>query len=175
MIVAENDICKLRYLETDDLEILAKYANNKKIAANLRDVFPHPYTLEHAIGFYHIIKNQKPETTFVIEYQGMFTGIIGLLPLAEVYRKSAEIGYWLAEPFWNKGIMSKAVKSMVCWSWENLDIVRIQTGVFANNKSSARVLEKAGFSFEGELINAIFKNGALHNEFRYSILKSDPR
>jgi ribosomal-protein-alanine N-acetyltransferase len=171
MIIAENDVCKLRSLELDDLEIFAQYANNQKIAINLRDGFPHPYILENAKAFYELVKSEVPENKFVIEYKGNFVGMIGLMPLKDVYRKSAEIGYWLAEPFWNKGIMTKAVISMVDWGWKNLDIVRIHTGIYSYNKASARVLEKSGFTFECEFINSIYKNGIFSNELRYSILK----
>jgi [ribosomal protein S5]-alanine N-acetyltransferase len=171
MIVAENDICKLRYLKKEDLELLSVYANNPKIAANLRDGFPYPYTIENARFYYNMVKSAEQESNFVIEYLGEFSGMIGLNKLTDVYRKSAEIGYWLAEPFWNKGIVTKAVISMVNWGWANMDIVRIHTGVFAYNKASARVLEKAGFTFECEFKNSIYKNGNFTNELRYSLLK----
>jgi len=169
--MAENDICKLRKLKMHDLDILAKYANNKNIAINLRDGFPHPYSLDDAKKFYQLVKSMVPESVFVIEHKDNFAGMIGLTPLKDVYCKTAEIGYWLAEPFWNKGIMTKAVLSMVNWGWENLDVVRIHTGIYAYNEASARVLEKSGFTFECEFINSIFKYGKLANERRYSILK----
>jgi [ribosomal protein S5]-alanine N-acetyltransferase len=172
MIISENEICKLRNLEEADLEILTGYADNKKIAENLRDAFPYPYSREDAQTFYHYVKTQVPESTFVIEFQNNFAGMIGLLPLNDVYRRSAEIGYWLGEPFWNKGIMTNAVKLMVNWGWQNLDIVRIHTGVFSYNPASCRVLEKSGFVFEGEFIKSIFKNGIYTNELRYSVIKN---
>jgi [ribosomal protein S5]-alanine N-acetyltransferase len=171
MVVTKNEICSLRYLEKNDLETLAGYANNPKIAQNLRDVFPNPYSYEDAIGFFEMIQTHNPITTFVIEFHGHFSGIIGLIPQNDVYRKSAEIGYWLAEPFWNKGIATNAVKLLVEWGWKNLDIVRIHTGVFSYNPASARVLEKAGFFFECEFQKSVFKNGVLANELRYAIIK----
>jgi ribosomal-protein-alanine N-acetyltransferase len=134
-------------------------------------MFPHPYELKHAYEFYAIIKKQHPQSNFAIEYKGEFAGMIGLMPQDDVYRKSAEIGYWLGEPYWNKGIMTAAVMETVEWGWRNLDIVRIHTGVFSYNKASARVLEKAGFTFEGEFIHSVYKNGILANELRYSLLK----
>jgi RimJ/RimL family protein N-acetyltransferase len=97
--------------------------------------------------------------------------MIGLTPQDDVYQKTAEIGYWLGEPYWNKGIMTAAVKDTIEWGWRNLDIVRIHTGIFSFNKASARVLEKAGFSFECEFIHSVYKNGILANELRYSLLK----
>lgn len=171
MIIAENEICKLRFLEKSDLETLAHYANNPKIAKNLKDVFPNPYTYEDAVSFYNMVQSQNPITIFAIEYKGQFAGMTGLLPLNDVYRKTAEIGYWLGEQFWNKGIATSATKLTVNWAWKNLDIVRIHTGVFAYNPASARVLEKAGFVFEIEFKNSIFKKDKIVNELRYSILK----
>lgn len=171
MIVAESDICKLRFLEKNDLETLAGYANNPRIAINLRNGFPNPYTLEDANSFYDMVETQKPLTTFVVEYQGEFAGMIGLMPLTDVYCKTAEIGYWLAESLWNKGIATIAVKMLVNWAWKNMDLVRIHTGVFSYNPSSARVLEKAGFTFECEFKKSVFKKGKVVNELRYSILR----
>jgi [ribosomal protein S5]-alanine N-acetyltransferase len=173
MLVAKNDICTLRHLEKSDLEILTQFANNPKISINLRNAFPNPYTLNDALFFYNLIEKQNPKSTFVIEYQRTFAGMIGLVPLEDVYCKSAEIGYWLAEPHWNKGITTAAVKLLVEWAWKNMDIVRIQTGVFSYNPSSARVLEKAGFTFECEFQHSIYKNGKLANELRYSLLKPE--
>jgi len=171
MTIAENEICKLRYLEKSDLKTLSIYANNPKIAINLRDGFPYPYTYEDAVSFYTMVQSQIPITTFAIEYKGKFAGMTGLLPMNDVYRKTAEIGYWLGEPFWNKGIATAAAKMTVDWAWKNLDIVRIHTGVFSYNPASAKVLEKAGFIFEYECKNSIFKNDKIVNELRYSILK----
>ena len=171
MIIAASEICTLRHLEKEDLIVFANFANNPKIAINLRDGFPNPYNIGHAEFFYKQIDSQNPKTFFAIEYQKCFTGMISLMPLSDVYRKNAEIGYWLAEPFWNKGIATSAVKLIVEWGWKNLDISRIQTGVFSYNLASARVLEKAGFNFEFECINSVFKNGKLANELRYSVLR----
>jgi [ribosomal protein S5]-alanine N-acetyltransferase len=173
MTIAVNENCKLRHLEKSDLEILTRYANNPKIAINLRDGFPYPYTLEDASSFFNMVISQKLVSNFVIEYQGKFAGMIGLMPLNDVYCKSAEIGYWLGEAFWNKGIVTMAVKMIVDWAWKNLDIVRIHTGVFSYNPSSAKVLEKAGFTFECEFKNSIFKKGTIANELRYSILRPE--
>jgi [ribosomal protein S5]-alanine N-acetyltransferase len=171
MVIAENEICKLRELEKSDLPSLARLANNPKIAKNLRDGFPNPYSYNDAVGFYETIQSQEPLSTFVIDYKDEFAGMTGLMPLNDVYRKSAEIGYWLGEPFWNKGIATAAVKLLVEWGWKNLDIVRIHTGVFSYNPASARVLEKAEFIFECEFQKSIFKNEAFANELRYAILR----
>jgi RimJ/RimL family protein N-acetyltransferase len=157
----------------EDAPQLAKLANNPKIAINLRDGFPHPYSLTDAENFIKMCRNQNPTQAFAIEYNGEYTGNIGLHPEKDVYRKSAEIGYFLGEPFWGKGIMTEAVKQMVEYGFANLDIVRIHTGIFEYNVASQRVLEKCGFKKEAVFAKAIFKNNRLWNEVRYALLKED--
>jgi RimJ/RimL family protein N-acetyltransferase len=171
MVIAQSEKVVLRYLEKNDLEILTSLANNAKIANNLRNGFPHPYEINNAYDFYSLIKGQTPQSYFAIGYDGNFAGMIGLSPQSDVYCKTAEIGYWLGEPYWNNGIMTTAVKLIVEWGWQNLEIVRIHTGIFNHNKASAFVLEKAGFQYECEFINSVYKNGKLFNELRYSLLK----
>jgi [ribosomal protein S5]-alanine N-acetyltransferase len=173
MVIARNENIILRLLEKSDLDSLTLLANNPKIGRNLRNGFPYPYELKNAIDFYALIEGQNPKSFFAIEYAGNFCGMISLMPLTDVYCKTAEIGYWLGEPFWNKGIMTKAVALILDWGWKNLDIVRIHTGIYSYNPASARVLEKAGFRFECEFVNSIYKNGQLLNELRYSILKPE--
>lgn len=172
MIVSRSENIILRHLEISDLEVLVPLANNIKIAKNLRNGFPHPYTINNAYDFYSLIQSQNPQSFFVIDYDKKFAGMISLAPLSDVYCKTAEIGYWLAEPYWNKGIMTTAVRLIAEWGWQNLDIVRIHTGIFSHNMASARVLEKAGFTFECEFVNSVYKNGELLNELRYAILKT---
>lgn len=100
----------LRPLLDSDQEVLATLANNKKVWTNLRDALPHPYTSADAAVFIDIVKQETLLTKFTIAYQGHFCGVIGLAPQQDVYWQTAEIGYWLGEPFWNKGIATIAVK-----------------------------------------------------------------
>ena len=97
-MIAENDIT-LRKLTVNDKNRLALLANNKKVWDNLRDFFPYPYTEEHAVHFIDFVKDENPVTTFAIDYKEQFCGIIGLVLQQDVYRLSAEIGYWIGEPF----------------------------------------------------------------------------
>src|SRR6187549_716637 len=99
----------LRPLTNNDSTELARLANNKKIWDNLRDFIPFPYTIDNAIFFINLTKQQDPQLNFAIEYDGQFCGVIGLAPQQDVYKKTAEIGYWIGEPFWNKGIATTAV------------------------------------------------------------------
>ncbi len=162
---------KLRPLQKSDAQALAKVANNKKIADNLRDMFPHPYNLDNANWFIDFVKSQPETPRFAIEYQDKFAGMIGLHPQPDIYRKNVEIGYWLGEPFWGKGIATEAVKLIVDYGFKNLDINRIWAGVFAYNDGSKRVLEKNGFEMEAVLKKAVYKNEKYWDEHRLALVR----
>ncbi len=108
ILVASDGDVVLRALEESDLVFLAKYANNEKISANLRDGFPKPYTIEDAKRFKEMIDAQCVKTYFAVEYKNDYVGSISLTLGTDVYRKSAELGYFIVEPFWNHGIATKA-------------------------------------------------------------------
>lgn len=162
-----DDIVKLHPLVPDDKFRLATLANNLKVAINLRDGFPNPYTLADAEKFIQTFAIQEPQQIFAIEYCGEYAGNIGLHKATDVYRMSAEIGYFLGEPFWNKGIMTHAVKLICEYGFKNLDIIRIHAGIFEFNPASMCVLEKCGFKLEAVLEKAIIKKGKIWNEHRY--------
>ena len=172
-IIARNGDVAIRDFKANDTTLLAKYANNKKVSINLRDGFPSPYTLDDAKAFIDRVNKQNPQTFFAIEYKGEYVGNISLSPGTDVYRNSAEIGYFIGEPFWNKGIATKAVKLITDWGFKNLNLVRIHTGIFAFNKPSQRVLEKCGFKKEAIFKKAITKNGKIYDEIRFAKIKSD--
>lgn len=115
IIIGINGNVILRELMDSDLEKLALYANNENLSRNLRDGFPRPYTIECAMDFKNMIDAQNPKTFFAIEYQQEYAGNISLSLGTDVYRKSAEIGYFVGEPFWNKGIATKAVTIITEW------------------------------------------------------------
>ncbi len=173
MIYLQTNNVILRNLRHDDIPRLAELANNKKISINLRDGFPNPYTIEDAESFIKMINKQNPKTTFAIEYKGEYVGNIGLILGTDVYKKSAEIGYFLGEPYWNKGIMTKAVDLITEYGFNQFDIVRIYTGVFEYNLSSQRVLEKCGFTKEAVFIKAVYKGDKLWDEIRYAKNKNE--
>lgn len=163
----------LRRYRASDLAALVKYADNPSIVRNLRDRFPHPYTVEAGRFWITSVCDQEPLATFAIASETELIGGIGLELQHDVYRRSAEIGYWLGEPFWGKGIVTAAVKAVVHYGFSELDLLRIYAGVFATNPRSARVLEKSGFQFEGRLRQAVWKNDQAIDELRYAILR-DP-
>jgi RimJ/RimL family protein N-acetyltransferase len=163
----------LRPLRITDAIRLVELANNEKISRNLRDGFPHPYTLADAESFLGKFTNQYPVTFFGIDYLGEYVGNISLVPGQDIYRKSAEIGYFIGESYWNKGIISKAVNLITDYSFNHLDIIRIHTGVFEYNTASQKVLEKCGFIKEGIFRKSVFKLGQLWDEVRYAKLKPE--
>lgn len=159
---------QLRPLRLTDANRLAELANNEKISRNLRDGFPNPYTLADAENFLKKFSNQDPVTFFGIEYLGEYVGNISLAPGNDIYRKSAEIGYFIGESYWNKGIVTTAVNLITEYGFKHLGIIRIHTGIFEYNTASMRVLEKCGFTNDGVFSKSVFKQGKLWDEVRYS-------
>jgi RimJ/RimL family protein N-acetyltransferase len=161
---------KLRELRQADAFYLAQLANNKKVWDNVRDYFPHPYTESDAVAFLKS-QNEKKQKNFAIECDGKFCGVIGLILQKDVYRKSAELGYWVGEPYWGRGIATKAVAQIVQYGFDELNLVRIFAGAFEYNVGSMRVLETNGFEKEGIAKKAVLKNEKFWDEHRYSKLK----
>lgn len=158
----------IRPWSLEDAVAVQHYANNRKIWLNLRDLFPHPYTLDNARAFLEQITKEEPATTFAIATASEAIGSIGLRLGSDVHRKSAELGYWLGEPFWGRGIMTGAVAEFARWAFLNFDLERIHSETFSTNPASARVLEKAGFACEGRLRASVFKDGQLQDSFLYA-------
>jgi len=158
----------IRDWHMEDASSIAKYANNRKIWMNLRDAFPHPYSIEDAELFISRAIDSSPKTLFAIATQSEAIGSIGLMIGNDVHRFTAEMGYWLAEPFWGKGIMTQAVKTLTSHGIEVLKLHRIHAEPYTTNAASARVLEKAGFTCEGVLRLNVFKDGQILDQFLYS-------
>lgn len=164
----ELERCTVRSWQLDDAEPLARYANNRKIWRNLRDSFPHPYTRDDADDWVTIASAQQPETHFAIVVDGEAVGGIGLEFKGDVYRRSVELGYWLGEPYWGRGIATEAVGALTTWAFDALPFVRIYACVFSTNIGSVKVLEKAGYMREARLHNAVYKEGQVLDEFVYA-------
>lgn len=163
-----DGVVTLREFREEDAAIITPIANNAKIASNLRDGFPHPYTLEDAHVFIENAQSQHPPGLFAIEFEGNYVGNIGLKRGADVYRKSAEIGYFIGEKYWGLGLASRAVKLITDYGFNTLQIIRIDTGIYDHNKASMRVLEKCGYHKEAIFEKAIFKNGKIVDEHRFA-------
>ena len=163
----------LRRMRESDLPDLVDGANNPRVATNLRDAFPSPYTEADAREF---LARQTPEgipVNLVIARNDRLVGLLGLHPQADVYRFGYELGYWVREDQWGSGIATAAIQAVVPWFFANSKAHRIFASVFVFNPASARVLEKAGFIQEGVSRESVFKMGQFWDEVRYGLLRTD--
>lgn len=165
----------LRKWMPGDAADVAHYANNPKIAANLRNVFPYPYTLKDAEGYVNACAFDPEERQIcrAIMVNSHAAGSVGIFCGNDVYEKSAELGYWLAEEYWGQGVMTEAVRQICREAFKKFDIVRIYAEPFADNAGSRRVLEKAGFILEGVMKKGVYKNGRFHDYCMYALIKDD--
>ncbi|HET7738491.1 MAG TPA: GNAT family protein [Tepidiformaceae bacterium] len=161
----------LRPWAHDDAQALVRNANNWHIARNMRDIFPHPYTAADASDWLNRVVDQEPVTNFAIEVDREAAGGISVHLGDDVYRRTAEIGYWLAEPHWGKGIVTEVVEAAVAYVFGTFDIVRIEAVVWEWNPASMRVLEKAGFTREATLRRAITKDGRTVDAELFAVIR----
>lgn len=162
-----------RTWRTRDVEALVAHANNRKVWINLKDRFPHPYTRADAeswIGMNHLVLG--PAVNFAIDIGGEAIGGVGVEPLDDVFHRTGNIGYWVAEPFWGRGIGTAAVEFISEYAPKTFALDRLQASVFDWNPASARVLEKAGFALEGRQRRAVNKDGRVGDLLLYGRLTS---
>jgi len=157
-----------------DEKSLQKHADNPRVSAFLMDRFPYPYTIQDAIAWVNFIQNRQPLTNFAIVIDNEACGGIAIDLMINANSKTGEIGYWLAEPYWGRGIATEAVNLITAYAFKYLAIIRIEAGVFSKNTASMRVLEKAGYVKEGIMRNALIKNGEVMDKHMYAILKPEP-
>lgn len=165
----------VRSWRAGDADSLVRYANNRNIADNLRDRFPFPYTKKDAREFLRIVRRREPETFFAIEVDGRAAGGIGFVLQMDVDRVSSEIGYWLAEPFWRRGIVTEALMAVSAYAIDRHGLTRLYAVPFAGNTASCRVLEKAGYHLEGRLRRSAIKNGVVLDQLQYAFGDLDRR
>lgn len=161
----------LRAWQQGDELSLQRHADNAKVAAFLRDRFPHPYTLDDASFWINTIKEQQPVISFAIIVNGEACGGIGIEPFNDESRITAEIGYWLGEQHWSKGIMTEALRLVTSYAFEHFALIRIEAGVYNKNTASMKVLKKAGYIKEAVLRRSIIKNGEVMDKHMYVIFK----
>ena len=164
---------RIRDWVNGDAQSLVRYANNRNVARWLRDRFPHPYTTADARTFLAAVAALNPQTTFAISTDEEAIGGVGLEFGSDIHRFTAELGYWLGEPFWGRGIRTDAARHLTAWAFQNLEIYRIYATVFAGNQASMRVLEKAGFEREGRLRASVFKNGRIMDQLLYARIRAE--
>ena len=161
----------LRPWTSEDLPELVRMANNINIARFMADVFPHPYNNENGKAFIEFANSKTPASIFAIVMNDVPVGSIGLHVQADILRKNHEIGYWLGEEHWGKGIAVEAIRQITEYGFANLDCLRIFARIFGNNIASQKAIQKAGFVLEGKYDKTIFKNGELLDELIYALRK----
>lgn len=166
--------CELRSWQVKDLASLVEQANNRKIWINLRDGFPHPYMRRDGREFLRRMRSTRPETTFAIVVEGRAVGGIGFVLKEDVERVSAEVGYWLGEAFWGRGITTDALAAITDYAIKTHGLSRLYAVPFAWNVASCRVLEKAGYVLEARLRRSVIKDGKVTDQMQYAFTAAEP-
>jgi ribosomal-protein-alanine N-acetyltransferase len=165
--------CAVRSWRSADADSLARYANNRNVWINLRDAFPHPYTRRDARDYLRLVRQRSPETLFAIAVNDEAVGGIGFVLHGDVERVSAEIGYWIAEPLWGRGIATEAVVAVTQHAIAAHGLTRMFAVPFAWNAASCRVLEKAGYVLEARLRRSAIKDGRITDQLQYAFVVHD--
>lgn len=165
--------CRIRKWELSDAKDLAAALSNKKVQDNLRDGLPYPYTVQDGKEFISAMLSADENETFAfaIMVDDKVVGSIGIFRQGNIHSQTAELGYYIAEEYWGKGIMTEAVKQICEYVFGDSDIIRIYAEPFAYNIASCRVLEKVGFQYEGTLRSNAVKNGKVIDMKMYSLIK----
>jgi RimJ/RimL family protein N-acetyltransferase len=163
--------CTVRSWEWRDRDAIVRHANNRNVWINLRDRFPHPYTQADARNWLESVVGVRPENSFAIAVGDEAVGGIGFTVQHDVGYRSAEIGYWVGEDFWGRGIATEALIAVTEYAFANYDLCRLYAHVFAWNPASARVLEKAGYECEGRLRKSVTKDGQTIDQLMYAAVR----
>ena len=167
-----TDRCTLRPFRVADAASLARHADNRKVWLNLRDVFPHPYTVADAEAYIARVAGEAPVTRFAIDVAGEAVGSVGLELGSDIERRSAEIGYWLGEAYWGRGIVSAAVVAATAYAFRELDLLRVFAVPFVRNPASARVLYRAGYRREGTMRRSAVKDSEVLDQHLYAAVRA---
>lgn len=165
LIIQLKDV---NHIPLSELQLLA---DNEAISRNLRDVFPHPYTLKDAVDFIALANAGVLGFTFGLFAGDTFVGVGSIVPQQDVYRNNGEIGYWIGERYWGNGYGTEAVKLLTHFAFRELQLLRVFASVFSGNKASMRILEKANYSLEAIQKSAVLKNDVVSDAYLYSILR----
>lgn len=165
--------CEIRKWKMEDALQLATILNNKKILDNLRDGLPFPYTEKDAKNYIEAMLNSDKDKTyaFAITYDNQVIGSIGVFRKDNIHTRTGELGYYIAETYWGQGLGTSAVKQVCKVIFDTTDIIRVFAEPFARNIASCRILEKAGFTFEGVLKKNAFKNGEFEDMKLYALIR----
>jgi RimJ/RimL family protein N-acetyltransferase len=165
--------CEVRSWLPGDVDSLVLHANNRKVALNLRDRFPSPYTRRDGREFVKMVRKSKPESLFAIAVDHAAVGGIGFVPQHDVDRVSSEVGYWLGEAYWGRGIATEALIAVTRYAIETHGLTRLFALPFAHNQASCRVLEKAGYVLEARLRKSAIKDGQIFDQLQYAFIAPD--
>lgn len=168
-------ICKIRKWKLSDAKDLAIAISNRKVQDNLRDGLPYPYTEQDGKDYISdmLSANEDDTFAFAVTADNKVVGSIGVFRQGNIHRQTAELGYYVAEEYWSRGIMTEAIKQICEYVFSKSDILRIYAEPFAYNIASCRVLEKAGFQYEGTLRSNAVKNGEVIDMKMYSLLRTE--
>jgi RimJ/RimL family protein N-acetyltransferase len=171
-------LSKIREYVPGDAAAIAQQCNNHNISKWLTNNFPHPYSLQDAHNWINhnlaISANGPPQNFAIVDLEtDSVIGGIGIKPGTDVYSHTAEVGYWLGEGYWGRGIISEALPAFTRWVWQNSEVKRLWAGVFDGNMASRRVLEKAGYAYEGKMRGHVQKEGIVRDSHVYGITKAD--
>ncbi len=166
--------CVLRPLVEADAPALARHADDGEVWLNLRDRFPHPYTLDDALAYVAAVAARPVQTSFGIVVDGEAAGSVSLMVGDDIARRTAEIGYWLGREFWGRGIVTDAVVAATRHGFEQLGMHRVFAVPFARNAASGRVLEKAGYGREGLMRRSALKDGEVLDQWLYAACDDRP-
>ena len=169
-----KDTGTLRPFREGDQADIVCHANNPNVARYLRDYFPQPYTLADANDWIRRAVREKPAVNLAICDDDKVIGGIGLMPGGDMHRVSAEVGYWLGEAYWGRGIAAAALIELTPYAFRTFpELNRLFAYVDQEHAASIRVLEKAGFRREGHLVGAAMKHGQIRNQFLYGITRKE--
>ena len=165
--------CGVRSFRETDAAELARHADNRNVWLQLRDRFPHPYTVDDARGFIAFASGADPETAFAVTVDDRPVGSIGTVLGEDVERCSAEVGYWLGESYWGQGIATRALVGFTRYAFAAYELERLFAVPLAANAASCRVLEKAGYRLEGRMRRSAVKDGIVQDQLLYAVLRGE--
>ena len=172
MIELQSRECIVRSYRPGDAASLAKHGNNRRIWENLRDRFPHPYAEAHAAQYIERLSASSDDVSFAIEVGGEAVGGISLHPGTDIERIGAELGYWLGEAFWNRGIATSAIRLVTDYAFNKKRLERVFAVPFTTNVASCRALEKAGYEREGTMRRSAIKDGRILDQHLYARVRT---
>jgi RimJ/RimL family protein N-acetyltransferase len=172
-MIVQGSTFTLRPFREDDADAVTDGLGNRAVWRNLCDVVPHPFEPTHFTAWLGRIAEDKRQTNWAVACDGRVVGNINLANRGDVFHRSRTIGYWLAEPYWGRGIASEAVRLVSSYAFTEMDVVRLEAIVFGWNPASCRVLEKNGYTLEGRQPNAVCKDGDFTDLLHYGRVRAD--